>query len=105
MEARQRVNGAMMNANIGKEVCIIGKIEQVIEGTSIRLSCSDGKLVTVSFIEPLKENTGIVEIVGKVESNGNVTGHSIVYLNGKTQFDLAVYNEAISVAVKYPDLF
>lgn len=99
----------------------------------------------------MKDNaTGIVEIVGKVEPNGNVTGHSIVFLNGNTEFgivkiiknsivelhifipnklvidlhdkwnetnlksfvsfnidiiDLTVYNEAISVAAKYPTLF
>ena len=35
MEARPRINGEMLSSNIGKEVCIIGKIEQVMKDLMI----------------------------------------------------------------------
>ena len=106
MEPKQYVNGAMLGQNIGRSVCVVGKIlSKNISRNEIKVSMCDDKEVDVildsdDMHDPMY---GYIQMVATVISSDTLMADAFVSLSG--EIDLEIYNEAITVAAQYPNLF
>ena len=67
------------------------------------MRAADEGEVTVSFEEPLDNNTAFIEVTGKVRDGDSIDGW--VYTNIGDNFDLATYNDAVTLMQKFPTPF
>ena len=103
MEPKQYVNGAMLPQNIGRSVCAIGKVVSNGNGNEIKVELCDGKEVNVTLGEQPTEPMEYVQMVATVNGNLSLACDAYVPLCG--EIDLDIYNQAISIAGQYPNLF
>ncbi|XP_063693084.1 uncharacterized protein LOC134824973 [Bolinopsis microptera] len=102
METKPRVNGSMLSDKIGQEIVAVGKVI-TNDGKSMKLELSDGSNVLVSFVDVMEAMpNSMVEVNARVNDARTLSGLALVVLSD--DFDLKIYNEAVSFAARY-DMF
>ena len=106
MEPKQYINGSMLSKNIGKSVCAIGKVTMNSpNGNEIKVQLSDGKEVMVQLDEHLQEPVdGYIQMVATVKNDNSLNAQACVCF-GAGEIDLDIYNQAVDVASRHPNLF
>ncbi|XP_068615591.1 replication protein A 14 kDa subunit isoform X1 [Brachionichthys hirsutus] len=98
---KPRINCALLARYVGKVVCFVGRVDKVQpSGRSFTVTDGEGKVAAVELSEPLEQElSGVVEIVGKVSSRGDImaTEGNILPLDKGVPFDLQLYDEALRV--------
>merc|ERR1712141_294909 len=96
----------MMSTNMGSSVCVIGKIvSNSTSGNSIKVQLADGKQVDVTMDgdhnDPMDD--GYIQMVATIRGSNSLECEAYVCLPG--DIDLDIYNQAITVASQYNNLF
>ncbi len=106
MERRPFINASMLENHIGTVVSAIGKVTGVnSSGNQIKIQMDNGGEVTVALQNELTETLeGIVAITAEVENANSLTAHQI-FSFGSTEVDFNLYDEAVKLSSRYPELF
>lgn len=101
-----RVNGSMLNENIGKLVCVVGKITQVSPtGNALKILTSDQQTIQVSLKDQYEDTPGhCIQIIGIVQQNLSVIAEKYTSFASE-EFDLALYDKTIKLLPRYSELF
>ncbi|XP_057315293.1 uncharacterized protein LOC130656455 [Hydractinia symbiolongicarpus] len=106
IESKHYVNGAMLQNNVGKTVCAIGRITIMNpNGMELRVQLADGKEVKAQLEDQLEEPLeGFVQMLARVNKDLSLTVEHLVSF-GAGEIDLNIYNEAVVLMAKHPGLF
>ncbi|KAJ2871993.1 hypothetical protein GGH93_004376 [Coemansia aciculifera] len=97
-----RINASMIQQHAGTTVRIVGRIVQS-QGSGFILETSDGSTVLVNPTVECTYSANFIELLGKVQSDGSVSGYTAVDLSDN--FDLKTYGLFERAAQKCPALF
>ena len=105
-DPRPYVNYALLQQNIGRSVCAIGKVSEVAtSGMEITLKLADNRDVKVKLEEQLQEMLeGYVQVVARVNRDCSLTAEHLVSF-GQGDMDLNILNCAIEATAKHSNLF
>lgn len=106
MEAKPYVNGSMLQNNIGKTVCLIGKIISMNpNGMGLTVQAADGKQVKVILEDQLEEALeGYVQMEARVNSHCSVTVEHLISF-GTGELDLDIFNKTLTAMADHANLF
>lgn len=104
---KPRVNGEQLGNYKGQVVCALGKLkENSFDGSCFRMFLSDGVEIEV-FLQnkPDKDLEGMIEVIGEVGGNARQIQAHIHRSLGDVDFDMNLYNEAVTLAQQFPDFY
>ena len=105
MEAKPYVNGSMLQNNIGKTVCLIGKIISMNpNGMGLTVQAADGKQVKVIEDQLEEALEGYVQMEARVNSHCSVTVEHLISF-GTGELDLDIFNKALTAMADHANLF
>ncbi|KAH6560709.1 hypothetical protein BASA50_005016 [Batrachochytrium salamandrivorans] len=97
-----RINSSLLHKNIGRTVRLVGRLTLVNSQQAV-LEASDKGQVNVLLAPGSMVRAGVIEILGRVESDMSVTELSSFMFNG--DYDSESYDKMINIAASQPELF
>ncbi|KAL0104879.1 hypothetical protein PUN28_016493 [Cardiocondyla obscurior] len=95
-----RVLGKRLGQRIGQEAIVVGRItEKSSDGMSAEVTTTDDARINVTFLEPLENVSGYIEVRGTVKSKSTMSCNKYVCISTDitNNFDTNSYNTMVNI--------
>ncbi|EGD74139.1 hypothetical protein PTSG_06148 [Salpingoeca rosetta] len=100
---KARLAGSDLNDHVDETVVLVGEVLSHDGSTVVDMQAADGSNVRVIFDAAVSDLTKCIEVTGKVNADGTMTGWTMS--NFGDNFDLKKYGEALKVMDAHRGIF